>query len=79
VGQIRDGEASVKLSLSLCSAGALLVMPAYAWANSLASNAAQPPVQAFSYSLVDQAQTLDVEPEFGAIDPTDLSATTEDY
>jgi len=76
--RIRCWEASV-LSLSLCAAGALLVLPAFAWANSLESNLAQPSVQAFSYSLGDQAQTLGVEPEFGAIDPADLSATTEDY
>jgi hypothetical protein len=69
----------VKLSLSLCAAGVLLVLPALAWANSLSSNPAQPSVQAFSYGLGDQAQTLGVEPEFGAIDPTDLSATTADY
>jgi len=71
--------ALVKLSLSLCVAGALLVLPAFAWANSLSSNPAEPSVQALSYSLGDQAQTLDAESEFGAIDPTDLSATTEDY
>jgi hypothetical protein len=68
----------VKLSLSLSAAGALLVLPAFAWANSLASSPAQPSVQAFSYGLGDQAQTLGAEPEFGAIDPADLSATTED-
>jgi hypothetical protein len=39
----------------------------------------QPSVQAFSYRLGDQAQTPGVEPEFGAIDLADLSATTEDY
>ncbi len=71
--------ALVKLSLSLCVAGALLVLPAFAWANSLSSNPAEPSVQALSYTLGDQAQTLDAEPEFGAIDPTDFSATTEDY
>jgi hypothetical protein len=69
----------VKLSLSLCATGALLVLPAFAWANSLNGNPAQPAVQAFSYGLGDQAQTLDVEPEVGAIDPTDRSAATEDY
>ena len=40
---------------------------------------ALPSVQAFSYILVDRAQTLAVEQEFCAIDPTDLSVTTEDY
>ena len=73
------GKVSVKLSLSLCAVGALLVLSAFAWANSLSSNPAQPSVHAFSYSLGDQAQTLGIEPEFGAIDPADLSATTEDY
>jgi hypothetical protein len=69
----------VKLSLTLCGAGALLAMPIFVWANSLRSNLAEPSVQTFSYSLIDRAQTLDVEPEFGAIDPTDLSVKTEDY
>ncbi|MBV8442585.1 MAG: hypothetical protein JO312_18830 [Hyphomicrobiales bacterium] len=68
----------MKLRLTSCAAGVLFVLPAFAWANTLAGKAAQPSVQAFSYSLVDQAQTLDVEPEFGAIDPAELSATTED-
>jgi len=77
--RIRYGEASVNLSLSLCAAGALLVLPAFAWANSLNGNPAQPSVQAFSYSLGDHAQILGIEPEFGAIEPTDLTATTEDY
>ena len=57
----------------------MLVLPTFAWANSLSGNPAQPSVQVFSYSLGDQAQTLGVEPELGAIDPADLSATTEDY
>ena len=69
----------MRLCLSLCAAGALLVLPAFARANSLSGNPARPSVRAFSYSLGDQAQTLAVEPEFGAIDPADLSATTEDY
>jgi hypothetical protein len=73
------GKASVKLSLSLCAAGVLLVLPAFVWANSLSINPAELSVQALSYSLGDQAETLHSEPEFGAIDPTDLSATTEDY
>jgi len=81
--KIRFREASVRLGLSLRAAGVLLVLPAFAWANSLSSNPAEPSLQALSYSLAyslgDQAQTLDAEPEFGAIDPTDLSATTEDY
>jgi hypothetical protein len=69
----------VKRNLSLCRAGALLVLPVFAWANSLSGNPAQPSVQAFSYRLGDQAQTPGVEPEFSAIDLADLSATTEDY
>jgi hypothetical protein len=73
------GKASVKLSLSLCAAGALLVLPAFVWANSLSSNPAELSAQALSYSPGDQAETLDAEPEFGAIDLTDLAATTEDY
>src|SRR5271166_1748809 len=77
--KLDTGRALVKLSLSFCVAGALLVLPAFAWANSLSSNPAEPSVQAFSYSLGDRAQTLDVEPEFGAIVPTDLSATTVVY
>jgi hypothetical protein len=66
--RIRYGEASVKPSLSLCAAGAMLVLPTFAWANSL-GNPAGPSIQAFSY----------IESELGAIDPADLSATTEDY
>jgi hypothetical protein len=69
----------VKRSLSLCTAGALLVLPGFAWAYSLSGNPAQPSVQAFSYRLGDQAQTPGVEPESGAIDLADLSPTTEDY
>jgi hypothetical protein len=76
--QIRFGEASVKLSLSLCAAGALLVLSAFAWVNSLASNPAQPSVQAFSYSLGDQAQTLGVEPEFAAKAPGSQVAKYQD-
>jgi hypothetical protein len=73
------GKVTVKLSLSLYVVGALLALSAFAWANSLSGNSARPSVQAFSYSLGDQAQTISVEPEFGAIRPADLSATTEDY
>jgi hypothetical protein len=57
----------------------MLMLPTFAWANSLSDNPAQPFVQVLSYSLGDQAQTLGVESELGAIDPGDLSATTEDY
>jgi hypothetical protein len=67
--RIRYGEASVKPSLSLCAAGAMLVMPTFAWANSLSGNPAGSSIQASSY----------IESELGAIDPADLSATTEDY
>jgi hypothetical protein len=73
------GEASVKLSLSLCAAGALLMLPTVAWTNSLSGNPTQSSVQVLSYSLGDQAQTLGIDSELGAIDPTDLSATTEGY
>jgi hypothetical protein len=69
----------VKPSISLCAAGAMLVLPTFAWTNSLGGSPAQPSVQVSSYSLGDQAQTLGVESELGAIDPGDLSATTEDY
>jgi hypothetical protein len=69
----------VKRSLSLCRAGALLVLPVFAWANSLSGSPAQPSVQALSYRLGDQAQAPGVESEFGAIDLADLSPTTEDY
>jgi hypothetical protein len=55
------------------------VLPAFAWANSLTGNAAEPSIQALPYSLGDQAQTLGVEPEFGAIGPPELAAATEDY
>ena len=48
-------------------------------ANSLGGSLAEPSVQVSSYSLGDQAQTLGIESELGAIDPGDLSATTEDY
>ena len=68
----------MKRSLSFCTAGALLVLPAFAWAYSLSGNPAQPSVQAFSYRLGDQAETLGVEPEFGATDLADLSPTTEE-
>ena len=57
----------------------MLVLPTFAWTNSLSGNPAQPSVQAFPYSLGDQAQTLGVESELGAIDPGDVSATTKDY
>jgi hypothetical protein len=59
------GKASVKLSLSLCAAGAMLVLPTFAWTNSLSGNPSEPSVQVFSHSLGDQTQTP--------------SATTEDY
>ncbi|MBV8104521.1 MAG: hypothetical protein JO223_07840 [Hyphomicrobiales bacterium] len=72
--KIRFGEASVRLGF-LCAAGALLMLPAFVWAHSLSSNLAELCLQALSYSLGDQAQTLDAEPEFGAIDPTELLAT----
>ena len=51
-------KASVKLSLSLGAAGALLVLPSFVWANSLSGNPAEHSVQALSYSLGDQAKTL---------------------
>jgi hypothetical protein len=73
------GKASVKLSLSLCAAGAMLVLPTFAWTNSLSGNPSEPSVQVFSHSLGDQTQTPGIESEHGAIDPEDLSATTEDY
>lgn len=57
----------------------MLVLPTFAWTNSLSGNPTQPSVQAFSYSLGDQAQTLGVESELSAIDSGDLSATREDY
>jgi hypothetical protein len=69
----------VKPSLPLCATCALLVLQASAWANSLSGSPAQPPVRAFAYSLGDQARILSVEPEFGVVDPAELSATTEDY
>ena len=69
----------MKPSLSLCAAGAMLVLPTFSGANSLSGNPAQPSVQVLSYSLGDQARTLGIESELGAIDPGDLSATTEDY
>ncbi len=57
----------------------MIVSPTFAWANSLGGSLAEPSVQVSSYSLGDQAQTLGIESELGAIDPGDLSATTEDY
>ena len=69
----------MKPILTLCATYVLLVLPAFALTNSLGGTPAQPSVQAFSYGLGDPGQTKGVEPEFGAIDPTDLSATTEDY
>jgi hypothetical protein len=66
----------VNLSLTLCTAGAMLVLPAFASANSLSGNPTQPSVQTSSYC--DQVQTGGVEPEFAAINPTAHSATTED-
>ena len=57
----------------------MLVLPTFAWTNSLGGSPAQPSVQVFSYSLGDQAQTLGIESELDAIDSTDLSATTEGY
>ena len=56
----------------------MLVLPTFAWTNSHSGSPAQPSVQVSSYSLGDQAQTPGVA-EFGAIDPADVSATTEDY
>jgi hypothetical protein len=56
----------------------MLVLPTFAWANSLGGNPTEPSVQVLSYGLGDQAKTLG-EPEFGATDPGDLSATTEDF
>jgi hypothetical protein len=73
--QIRFGEALVKLSLTLCATCVLLVLPTLAWANSLGGNPAQPSVEAFSYTLGDQAQILGVQPQLGGIYP----ATTEEY
>ncbi len=69
----------MKPGISLCAVGAMLVLPTFAWANSLSGNPAEPSVPAFSYGLGDQAQTLGVQPEFGATDPGDLSATTEAF
>jgi hypothetical protein len=69
----------VKPSLSPRAAGAMLVLTTFAWANSLGGSPAQPSVQVFSYDLGGQTQTPGVEPELGAIDPADLSASTEDY
>ncbi len=69
----------MKPGISLCTVGAMLVLPTFAWANSLSGNPAEASVRAFSYGLGDQAQTLGVEPEFGATDPGDLSASTEDF
>jgi hypothetical protein len=57
----------------------MLMLPTFAWTNSLRGNPAQPSVQVLSYSLGDQAQTPGIESEHGAFDPEDLSATTEDY
>jgi hypothetical protein len=59
----------VKPSISLCAAAAMLMLPTFAWSN---SPSAQPGIQAFSYRLGDQAQTLGVKSELGAIDPADL-------
>jgi hypothetical protein len=72
------GEAPVKPILTLSTTCVLLVLPAFASANSPVSNVAQPSIRAFSYSG-HQVQSLGVEPEFGAMDPADLSATTEDF
>ncbi len=69
----------MKPGISLCAVGAMLVLPTFAWANSLSGNPAEPSVLTFSYGLGDQSQTLGVEPEFGATDPGDLSATTEGF
>ena len=69
----------MKPSLTLCVAAAMLMLPNFAWTNSLRGNPAEPSVHVLSYSLGDQAQTLGVQSELGAIDPGDLSATTEDY
>lgn len=68
----------MKPILTLSATCVLLVLPAFAWADSLGGNPGQPSVRAFSYGLGDQAQIPRAEPKFGAIDPADLSAT-EDY
>jgi hypothetical protein len=47
----------------------MLVLPTVAWANSLNADRTQPSVQVLSYSLGDQARTLGIESELGAIDP----------
>ena len=65
-----------RILLSLCAAGALLVLPGFGWANSVGDSPRQRPVQAFSFDLGDQAQTRDLG--FGASGPADLSVTTED-
>jgi hypothetical protein len=69
----------VRPNLSLCAAGAMLVLPTVAWANSLNADRTQPSVQVLSYSLGDQARTPGIKSELGGIDPGGLSATTEDY
>ncbi len=61
-----------RIHLSLCAAGALLVLPAIVWANSLGDNSAQSSVRAFSYDLGEQAAMREVEPEFGETGPADL-------
>ena len=65
--------------ISLCVVGVMLILPTIAWANGLSGNPAEPSILAFSYGTGDQAQTLGVEPEFGATVPGDLSATTEAF
>ena len=53
----------------------MLMLPTFAWTNSLRGN----PAEVLPYGLGDQAKTPSIESELGAIDPEDLSATTEDY
>jgi hypothetical protein len=67
-----------RIHLSLCAAVALLVLPAFAWAVGLGGKPVEPSVHAFSLKLGGQALAQGVEPEFGAIGPSDLSATAED-
>jgi hypothetical protein len=64
--------------LSLCAAGALLVLTGLGWAKSLGDNPPQRPVHAFSFDLRDQAGAGAVELGFGASGAANLSPTTED-
>ncbi len=48
----------MKPSISLFGVGAMLVLPTFAWSNSLGGSPTEPSVRVFSYGLGDQAQTL---------------------